>query len=148
MADGNVFGFGHSFVVVWSWTKFMTCLSVFTVYLIRKNAVKHFLWDISIFWTITAMLPLCVYFHNFLVTPTGPPMHSTPSTTPEDSGSSYVIFILVVSPVVLLVAVLPCLIWCLVRSRGKDICFTCLPWYFSGILGCVKAYTEPWLLVM
>ncbi|XP_010730968.2 uncharacterized protein LOC104920403 [Larimichthys crocea] len=51
---------------------------------------------------------------------TGPPMHSTPSTTPEDSGSSYVIFILVVSPVVLLVAVLPCLIWCLVRSRDKQ----------------------------
>ncbi|TKS74380.1 hypothetical protein D9C73_008462 [Collichthys lucidus] len=51
---------------------------------------------------------------------TGPPMHSTPSTTPEVGGSSYVIFILVVSPVVLLVAVLPCLIWCLVRSRDKQ----------------------------
>ncbi|KAA8589458.1 hypothetical protein FQN60_012823 [Etheostoma spectabile] len=42
-------------------------------------------------------------------------------TTNEDSGSlSHIVTVLVVSPVVLLAAALPLLIWCLVRTNGME----------------------------
>ncbi|XP_051233400.1 uncharacterized protein LOC127350626 [Dicentrarchus labrax] len=51
---------------------------------------------------------------------TVPPMQSN-TPIPEDSGSSsLIVTVLVVSPVVLLAAILPGLIWCLVRTKDNQ----------------------------
>ncbi|XP_044056518.1 uncharacterized protein LOC122878163 isoform X2 [Siniperca chuatsi] len=50
---------------------------------------------------------------------TVPPMLNI-TTTPKTTSSSHVITVLVVSPVVLLAAIVPWLIWCLVRTKDKQ----------------------------
>lgn len=76
-------------------------------------------------------------FSDFPETPTVSPMPSDSPATTGNSSNTHFVTVLVVSPVVLLAAVLPCLIWCLVRTKGRKtvglrnalllcICFTLL----------------------
>ncbi|KAM8744628.1 uncharacterized protein AB9X84_016136 [Acanthopagrus schlegelii] len=48
------------------------------------------------------------------------PMPSDSPATTGNSSNTHFVTVLVVSPVVLLAAVLPCLIWCLVRTKDKQ----------------------------
>lgn len=61
------------------------------------------------------------YFQNFLLTPTVPP--TTNPATPQTSGNSgsfHIITVLVVSPLMLCAAMLPVLIYCLIKTKGKE----------------------------
>nr|XP_046248804.1 uncharacterized protein LOC124061209 [Scatophagus argus] len=51
---------------------------------------------------------------------TVPPMQSTIPATQDSGTSSHFVTVLVVSPVMLLAALLPCLIWCLVRTKDTQ----------------------------
>ncbi|XP_041791430.1 uncharacterized protein LOC121605544 isoform X2 [Chelmon rostratus] len=51
---------------------------------------------------------------------TVPPMPNNIPVTNYNGISSHIVTVLVVSPLVLLTALLPCLIWCLVRSKDRQ----------------------------